>query len=305
MELDEQTLKGSWATNNNSGVDFFIINDAIFSKLCILGDDVEPCFEGAAVTSPEVSKNFTNENEFSMTLYTMMKELEDALNIKGGSDMPELDEAVEFTETEKVEETEETAETEFNAAEEVVEEVTEEVTEDTGVDDSGVEFVSKDEDDEDDDKDDSSDDDSSDDDADEEDDDEKRRPANQHSLEEFEAMQSEIETLRAELESLRNFQLEIENQKKDALIAQYHMLSDEDKKDVIEHKSEYSYEEIEQKLALIYVKNNVDFSTLTGEQEEVEETHEEDPALSFSLDEDGAEYVSPLQSALRETANRM
>ena len=44
MELDEETLKGYWSTDNKRGLDFFIINDAIFSKLCILGEDVEPCF---------------------------------------------------------------------------------------------------------------------------------------------------------------------------------------------------------------------------------------------------------------------
>ena len=43
MELDENSLDGHWSTNNKTGMDFFIINDAIFSKLCILVDDVEPC----------------------------------------------------------------------------------------------------------------------------------------------------------------------------------------------------------------------------------------------------------------------
>ena len=55
MELDDETLDGHWSTNSNTGMDFFIINDAIFSKLCILGSDVEPCFEGARITAPEIS----------------------------------------------------------------------------------------------------------------------------------------------------------------------------------------------------------------------------------------------------------
>ena len=59
MELDSETLDGHWSTNNKTGMDFFIINDAIFSKLCILGEDVEPCFEGANVTAPQVSTTFT------------------------------------------------------------------------------------------------------------------------------------------------------------------------------------------------------------------------------------------------------
>ena len=39
-------------------MELFIVNDAIFTKLCVLGDDVEPCFEGASVTSPEVCAEF-------------------------------------------------------------------------------------------------------------------------------------------------------------------------------------------------------------------------------------------------------
>ena len=55
MELDEETLKGKWTKNSKTNIDFFIINDAIFSKLCILGEDVEPWFEGADITSPNIS----------------------------------------------------------------------------------------------------------------------------------------------------------------------------------------------------------------------------------------------------------
>ena len=57
MELSEKT-DGYWATENNSGIDFFIINDTSFTKLCILGSDVEPCFEGASVTAPDISREF-------------------------------------------------------------------------------------------------------------------------------------------------------------------------------------------------------------------------------------------------------
>jgi len=40
MELDEKSLQGHWAKNSKNNMEFFIINDAIFSKLCILGDNV-------------------------------------------------------------------------------------------------------------------------------------------------------------------------------------------------------------------------------------------------------------------------
>jgi len=41
MELDDGSLEGHWAKDDNLGCEFFIINDAVFSKLCILGDNVE------------------------------------------------------------------------------------------------------------------------------------------------------------------------------------------------------------------------------------------------------------------------
>ena len=76
MELDDDTLDGKWSTNVNTGVDFFIINDAIFTKLCILGEDVEPCFEGASITAPNVSTHFTKmDDSFTQTLFTMMQDL--------------------------------------------------------------------------------------------------------------------------------------------------------------------------------------------------------------------------------------
>lgn len=47
MELNEESVKGHWAKNNNSDSRFFIINEAIIEKLCILGENEEPCFEGS------------------------------------------------------------------------------------------------------------------------------------------------------------------------------------------------------------------------------------------------------------------
>lgn len=304
MELDGENLDGHWATDNNTGIEFFIINDAIFTKLCILGDDVEPCFEGASVTSPEVSKNFSKDSEFSRTLFSMMNELKFALQNKGGSDMPENIEQVEVEETAapEVEEIEEVSE---------IEEVEEESADDAAEEDEGE------------DSDDSEDEEFAcgtkkkkyaDDEEDKEqeeqpaedeekpadEDDKKKKPAKEHSLEEFDALQNEISEMREELEALRAFKLEQENAKKDALINKYHMLSDEDKAEIIAHKSEYSLDEIEAKLALVYVKKNVDFSTLDGNKsEEVEE--EESPLMTFSLDDSqSAGFIPPMVEALRE-----
>ena len=311
MELDSNSLQGHWATDNNLGVDFFIINDATFSKLCILGDNVEPCYEGASVTSPEVSKNFTKASDFQQTLFTMMNDLQTALNSKGGLDMSEneLNESVETLEevtTDFAAETEEVT-TEEVVAEEFVAETEEvttddnataEFTEEAAVEEVSEEnFVKKDDEDEPADADESKDDTNDDEDDDDED---EKKPKNQHSLEEFEALQAEINSLRAENEELRNFKLNIENQRKDALIASYHMLSDEDKADVIEHKSEYSYDDIKAKLAVIYVEKNVNFDMIDG-QEEVE--NDVAPSMTFSLDEETSEGVPAFVEALRHIKN--
>ena len=84
MELDKETLQGEWSNNIKQNMEFFIINDAVFSKLCILGDDVEPCFEGSSVTAPKVSSTFNLDDNFKTTLFNMMQDLKFAL--EGGQE---------------------------------------------------------------------------------------------------------------------------------------------------------------------------------------------------------------------------
>jgi hypothetical protein len=45
MEL--KNTEGFWANSENSNGRIFIYNEALIEKLCILGQNVEPCFEGA------------------------------------------------------------------------------------------------------------------------------------------------------------------------------------------------------------------------------------------------------------------
>ena len=293
MELDDKTLEGHWATDNNLGVDFFIINDATFSKLCILGDDVEPCFEGASVASPEVSKNFTQGTEFQQTLFTMMNDLQTALNSKGGLNMS--DENVNLSE--EVAETVETPTEEFALEEEQVVEETPaepaaEFEDNTETAEEAVEEAANEE--------------SEHEEFTQEEVDNKAETLEEETTqftrteEEYAALVSENESLRAEIAELREFKLNIENEKKDKLIASYHMLSDEDKADVIAHKSEYSFDEIKAKLAVIYVEKNVNFDMIDGQEEaEIEEL----PTMTFSLDEEASESVPAFLEALRQTKN--
>lgn len=306
MELDN--TDGHWATDNNSGVDFFIINDATITKLCVLGDDVEPCFEGASVTDINVSKDFSLEKNFNQTLFSMMNELKDALENKGGLNMSleeiKAEEEVAEDFTEEVEEEAPAAEPE----EEVVEDFTEEeapAAEEPETDDSAEQFAEKPADKKDEEKQDDSEDES--DDGEASDDKTEEEPEKKHSLEDstvtelvekFEALKSKYDALEAEVESLRAFKVEREMADKDALIAKYHMLSEEDKAEVEAHKAEYSLDEIESKLALIYVQKNVDFDTLDGTPEAVEEP---EIVTSFSLvDNEVAEEADYMLQALRE-----
>ena len=311
MELDSQSLDGEWAESYNSGIELFIINDATFSKLCILGSDVEPCFEGASVTEKNVSKNFSCDNSLFMnTLFTMMNELKEALQYsEGGITMdPQLEikrnsnvdssllEAGQKSEDEPTVVEEENSEPAVEANEpgdagEANESNDASESNDAGApsdsSDSSALYKKKGKCFNDDDEEDS-------DDEPEDSDDNKKKPSANHSLEELETQFAELKNnysliekqlaeANLELETLRSFKLSIENEQKDALIAKYHMLSDEDKAEIIKNKSEYSLSEIESKLALLYVNKNVDFSTITGEAE-TEPEKEASPITTFSLD---------------------
>ena len=320
MELDEKTLNGKWSEDSKSGMSFFIINDAVFSKLCILGDDVEPCFEGASITQPDVSKDFAVDPDFSRTLFTMMNELKDALQDEGGSRMNEdqLNQAEEViddpdTSTEEfVDEstqTDEAVDSNFDADDGA--DAEDDSAEDEATDDAAEEEEeATDEADEEDsepasanilsagtpmvvstaasDKDDDEDDD-------EENDEDDRKKRTQMTLVDPE----ELDNLRAEVAELRQFKANVESSEKDALIRKYYMLSDEDKANITEHKDEYSLDELDAKLAQLYVQKNVNFDL-----EEEDET--EDSllgALTFNLDEEDANGQSGILMALRETVH--
>lgn len=283
MELDGETLDGHWATDNNLGVDFFIINDATFSKLCILGDDVEPCYEGSSITSPQVSSNFTKDKTFEQTLFTMMQELKDTLNSKGGLNMSETQNK-DFEELENSNEDTSEIEEDFSENNENTD-----IIEDTNTDEEDINTIEDNEieSEEDDAKDDSETDENN----------QEENSDEQFTAKQFEQMSLELESLRAEVAELREFKSNIEMQKKQQLVNRYFMISDEDKAEIVNNLSNYSYDEIEAKLAILYVEQNVDFSEVDGQSND-----NPSPTLSFSLEEEtNREELTDLQRALRET----
>lgn len=305
MELDENTLDGNWSKNQKTGIDFFIINDAIISKLCVLGEVVEPCFEGSSVKSPEVSASFTMvDDTFKNTLFSMMQDLKFAL--EGGKEsMPENENMTTIEETPIVTEPiveEPVADT---AAEGNVDEVTstenQNVTEDSSSEDKPAdEFAKKDEEDDkadEDKKDDNSNSDSDDSNKDDKDDEEKKK--NFTALEqELAELKTQFSAMETEYKELLAFKANIENEKKDVLIQSFYMLSEEDKKEVIENKAKYSLDEIESKLSVICVRKKVNFDLEDTSKNDsiVEET----PVTTFNVNEaEGA--VPAWVKALRAT----
>jgi len=288
MELDEDTLDGHWSTDSKSGMDFFIINDAIFSKLCILGEDVEPCFEGASVTAPQVSRSFTKVDEnFKQTLFTMMQDLKFAL--EGGKDMEleekvtneeeiteAAEEVVEENETEEVIENEDSIETETTSIEEApaaeyeAEEAEEGETPSEEIDEP----------------------------AEEEETEETTEPeveAEEAEIEEEEvAEESEPETvsveeysaLKAKYEELLTFKNAIEKEKKENLINSFWMLSDEDKKDVKENIDNYSLDDIEAKLSIICVRKKVNFDSEDSAENKNNTEEENTTVTTYNLEQE-------------------
>lgn len=76
MELDTNTLDAYWTKDINGKPKFFIINEAIISKLCILGEDCEPCFEGASISNVQ----FSLEDDFKQKVFSMMEKMQEILS---------------------------------------------------------------------------------------------------------------------------------------------------------------------------------------------------------------------------------
>lgn len=81
MELDQEHLDAHWTKDVKGKPEFFIINEAIMSKLCILGEDVEPCFEGASISSIQ----FSFDDSFKANWANMMNQMQEILKNEGGA----------------------------------------------------------------------------------------------------------------------------------------------------------------------------------------------------------------------------
>ena len=263
MELDSETLNGEWSNAVNNNYELFIINDAIFSKLCILGDDVEPCFEGASIAPKAYNL------DFQKTLFSMVKDLQEiksegranSMNteINENNDLNAAEPAAATTFTEKIEKNENNQENLGKANQE-------------------------------------------------------ESPKNENTItaEQFSLLSQEYEDLKnknAELQEkyskleqdyseLLTFKKNVENEKKDELIKSFYMLSNEDKKDVMENKEKYSLDEIEAKLSVICFRKKINFAS---EKEEPE--GEPAAPVTYSL-QDATEDVPAWLNSIRDAHNK-
>ena len=264
MELDSETLNGEWSNAVNNNYELFIINDAIFSKLCILGDDVEPCFEGASIAPKAYNL------DFQKTLFSMVKDLQEIKSEGRANSMN----------TEIIENND------LNAAASTAEPAA--ATTFTEKIENNQENLGK---------------------ANQE-----ELPKNENTLtaEQFSLLSQEYEDLKnknAELQEkyskleqdyseLLTFKKNVENEKKDELIKSFYMLSNEDKKDVMENKEKYSLDEIEAKLSVICFRKKINFAS---EKEEPE--GESAAPVTYSL-QDETEDVPAWLNSIRDAHNK-
>ena len=351
MELDNETLNGHWSQDVKSGIDFFIINDALISKLCILGEDIEPCFEGANVTSQDISSTFSlhMSEESVKTMFNMVQELKTLFsNQEGGLEKMAKTKLDEFSENSQGKELETPVVNFQNNTEEFVKNADEDKKEDQNSDtdskskdseeedkDKKKNFAAEDKEDKEekeDNKEDSEDkekkDKYSDDDDEgedeqskgdqeikedyscgkkddkeeysestEEDDEEDYSLKYAALVKEYEKLKTDFAALKETCDALVAFKKDIDDAKKDALIAEFYMLSDEDKKDVIDNKSNYSLDEIEAKLSVICRRKKVNFDL-------VEENEAEAPCV-YNLNQTQASNLPAWVKAVQETQNKM
>lgn len=360
MELDKDTLNAAWSKNNNGKPQFFIINEAIISKLCTLGEANEPCFEGSNITAPTIQ--FAFEDGFKEQLSSMINELKDYLN-KGGEKVftryaVEIGDALWEALYSHVEGTygiesvcedgeqkfavltadgkyyrlnfsiSEENVVEFAAEAELLEDYTPaeepqfsaEAVEEYAKNKKGAKPAEEEEEEEDKDKkcpkcgkpksechcDDD------DDDEDEDDENKKKKgKKSKYNLEEvqeyvelsekystleteYSNAQSKIADLEAQVNELTTFKKGIEKAEKEKMIASFYMLSDEDKKDVVDNIDTYSLDDIEAKLSIICVRNKVSFN--------LEDDKSKDDPTTFNLNGNSCEENVPAWvKALRRT----
>lgn len=115
----------------------------------------------------------------------------------------------------------------------------------------------------------------------------------------FSLLEAENKTLSETNTSLTEFKNSIERKDKEAMIQSFYMLSDDDKKDVIDNIDKYSVDDIEAKLSVICVRNKVNFNLDDDNNDKGPTTYN----LS-NLDNDSDAGMPAWVKAVLESANK-
>lgn len=288
MELDKERDKGFWTNDDKTNARIFIYNEALIEKLCVLGENIEPCFEGAQIKSHFSLESSPEFQEFKATMFSMLTELQETLN-KGGSQEP-MEENKILNPEGVVEGAEGQTEFQKKPEDEKGVKPASEGGEGTQPEEKKGEEEKKPEEDK-----------------------------KKYNLEEvveytelksqydelqgkYSALEQEKATLDAEVTTLREFKLTAERQQKQAMIDSFYMLTDADKADVIEHIDTYSLGDIEAKLSITCVRNKVNFNL---EPQGEENKQNNNPQGLFSLNSAAESDNAPdWIKAIRETAKK-
>jgi len=99
----------------------------------------------------------------------------------------------------------------------------------------------------------------------------------------YNELKTNFEALENEVKELRLFKHNVEMKQKDDLIDQFYMLSDDDKKEVVENKEKYTLDEIKSKLAVICFEKKVNFNLENSSKNEEEKKDTEEPVTTFDI----------------------
>lgn len=311
MELDGETLNGVWSNEINPYVDFFIINDAIFSQLCILGDDVEPCFEGASVTP--LTKEYSNEPNFVCSLFTMMKDLQKYTLSEGGQTFmennnntvvtPETVQPVDPTPSNTPAENPQTSGESGTPAGEKFEDNSSTPIENKtqeGLEGNSSSSFAKNEKPEDED----------DDDDDDEEDDDKKDPDTDHKCggkkkkyelleEKYNELENKFNLLKADYDVLVAYKNEAESAKKEELLKSFSFILSEEEMNQFKDVSKFTLDELESKLSILESRHR----RASAKPQDKEAT--EAPAVTFNLDSKDNASIPDFVKALNAMKQKM
>lgn len=278
LEIYKESVKGNWTRDFNSTNKFFIFSEGLIEKLCILGKEKEPCFEGAKIATEfsleTLEKQLNTLKDLGLSMINDIQKYN-----KGGKESMEQDilekEQVQVNDTKNIEEP---VSEEFSKNEDKEKELNNSENQDNNEEYvcGGGSGSSND----------------------------KKKKYSLEEVEEYtqllseyNLLKTELDNLKSEIQPLREFKANKDKEAKVEMINSFYMISEEDKKPIMDKIDEYSLDEIESKLAVIGYRKKINFSF--GEETEVEKVN-----TTYNLNEsndfdDTPEWIK----AVKETAS--